>query len=159
MTHRPDEKTGKSMYAVHYPWHDVEPTRAAKPSPGVPLNDAPFEARTSYMTDYIKHPVRPRSATTSARPRGEPLPFEATTTYNNDYQNIPTARNPPAKPLRATLAPDGSPFVGSSEYKREYTELKMEHRPMVHLEPEIRREPRRPQSRSGSTPVHGRKFG
>mmetsp|Transcript_122771 Transcript_122771/g.382224 ORF Transcript_122771/g.382224 Transcript_122771/m.382224 type:complete len:320 (-) Transcript_122771:170-1129(-) len=142
LTGRPDGKTGKSMYTEHYPWREPEPRQAAQPPSGVPLTTAPFHGVTSYTNDYIKHPVRPRSAAPTTKPRGVPLPFEATTTYNNDYQNVPNAPTVPAKPLKATLVPDGSPFEGASEYKREYVELKTERRPIVHLEPEIRREPR-----------------
>lgn len=149
---RANGNTGQSMYTTQYPWHSPAPRQAVQPPPGVPISSSPFEAVTSYMNDYVKHNARPRSAAPAAKPRsgGENLPFEASTTYNNDFQNFPSARTEPARPMKATLRPDGAPFEGSSEYKREYIELKHEQRPMVHLEPEIRREPRVPRAASAA---------
>jgi len=149
VTGRPGGTTGRSMYATHYPWHDAEPRRALEPPSGMPLDGAPFDGVTSYKVDYVKHPIRPRSTPMRPQQRGDPAPFDATTTYFNDFQKHPSARTAPARPHVATLRPEGGPFDGSTEYGREYVELKMESRPLVHIEPELRRFPT---NRSPSVP-------
>uniref|UniRef100_A0A7S4RHK2 Uncharacterized protein n=1 Tax=Alexandrium monilatum TaxID=311494 RepID=A0A7S4RHK2_9DINO len=143
--------TGKSMYSTQYPWRNVEPQRPVLPSNGMPLGSTQFEGVTSYMNDYVGHPVRARSAAPVSKSRGPSLPFEAKTTYADDYQNTSSARTVTAVPHKATLRPEGAPFEGNTEYKREYVELAQERRPLVHLEPEIGRT-----SRGLSTPARRR---
>mmetsp|Transcript_37022 Transcript_37022/g.105825 ORF Transcript_37022/g.105825 Transcript_37022/m.105825 type:complete len:304 (+) Transcript_37022:82-993(+) len=132
-------ETGKSMYTSHYPRHELEPRPAVAPAPANPFNSAPFEGSTSYTNDYVKHPLKPRSPTVFEKPRGETGPFQGSTTYGNDYQKYPHQMTGPPKLQHPSIRLDGAPFEGNTEYGREYVPLEFERRPIVHLEPEIRR--------------------
>jgi hypothetical protein len=132
-------KTGDTMYKTQYPWHDVDPQPAVQPQPSIPSRNVPFDGNTSYKNDYVKHPIRPRSAAPSKMPRGMPAPFDGATTYNTDFQKYHTPRTGPAKPYPSTLRPDTGPFDGIPEYKREYIKHPLEEKVLVHLEPELTR--------------------
>jgi len=105
----------------------------------MPRQNIPFDGNTSYNNDYVKHPIRARSAAPAKAPRGMPAPFDGASTYNTDFQKYNTPRAGPAKPIPATLRPDTGAFEGIPEYKREYVKHPLEEKVLVHLEPEIRR--------------------
>lgn len=135
---KPEGPLGKSTYSVHYPWHDVQPP-AYVPQAAAPKASAPFEGVTSYHTDFIKHPLRPRTPMGPRVRAVTPGPFEGTTTYNVDYQKHPAHRTPRAIAYGPTLKPDTGPFQGTTEYTREYLKHEIEGPLLVHIEPELRR--------------------
>merc|ERR1719210_2478458 len=81
--------------------------------------------------------------------------FEGETTYNVDYKKHHAADRMPRHPgYGATLKPDTGPFEGASEYTRRYLKHELERRPVVHIEPELRRARRSTHSsRPGSAPA------
>mmetsp|Transcript_89287 Transcript_89287/g.257531 ORF Transcript_89287/g.257531 Transcript_89287/m.257531 type:complete len:328 (-) Transcript_89287:206-1189(-) len=137
---RMPDPTGRSTYQQEFPWHDMKPAAPYRPTE-FHKDSAPFEGATSYNTDYVKHDVRPRTAVGPQRRDMNPGPFEGDTTYNLDYVRHPlNDRAHPHSGYTATLKPDSAPFEGKTEYNREYLEHPFERRPMVHIEPELRRE-------------------
>mmetsp|Transcript_7788 Transcript_7788/g.22173 ORF Transcript_7788/g.22173 Transcript_7788/m.22173 type:complete len:321 (-) Transcript_7788:60-1022(-) len=153
------DPTGRTTYQNEFPWHDIKPAAPYRPTE-MSRDSAPFEGATSYNTDYIKHDIRPRTSNGPQRRELNPGPFEGDTTYNLDFVRHPlNDRVQPNAGYGATLKPDSAPFEGCTEYNREYLQHPFERRPMVHIEPEIRRE-RRPkmggnagESRPRSAPV------
>lgn len=150
---RKGDPTGPTTYQMQYPWHDPKKPAQHKPQEQ-PRDVGPFEGVTSYGADYVKHPLRPR---TNMAPPGRsvtPGNFEGETTYSLDYKkHLANSRVPKHPGYGATLKPESGPFEGSSEYTREYLKHQMERRPVVHIEPEVRKHGRStPSSRPGSAP-------
>lgn len=137
--------TGRSMYAMHYPWHDIEVRPPMKTADCV-QNTGPFHGVSSYRIDFVRHNERPRSAVRHAPHRAEPPPFEGVSTYASDYIKQQADRSAPALAREGALKTGTAPFQGNSEYKREYIKLATEAPVIIHLEPEHR------PSREGSRP-------
>eukprot|EP00930_Biecheleria_cincta_P046327 TRINITY_DN31949_c0_g1_i1.p1 TRINITY_DN31949_c0_g1~~TRINITY_DN31949_c0_g1_i1.p1 ORF type:complete len:314 (+),score=32.63 TRINITY_DN31949_c0_g1_i1:38-943(+) len=152
----PEEKTGKSSYAVQYPWHNPVRERPDKKRyQGLHTTGAAFEGRSSYNMDYVKHPcARPRSAGAGGTRQAHTQitgPFEGTTTYANDFKKFEVATARSAKPSSNNLKLESAPFQGGTEYSREYMAKAQEGPLYVLLEPELK-QPRRHQ-----TPCSGRR--
>lgn len=134
------EATGKSMYATHYPWHDVMP-RTPQPRTQRQLiyPAAEFEGVTSYNTDFVKHPLaRPRTPVNRRAERMDVGPFEGTTTYALDYQRPEPQQPDTSRTSRGQHRLESVPFEGCTEYHREYIKKEVPGRLVVHLEPELR---------------------
>jgi len=131
--------TGQSTYKTQYPWHEVKrPPPMAKTKESKEPSAA-FEGTTMYNSDFVKHPVRPRSTMAPRERNVDAGPFEGVTTYNVDYKKHANARTQKHPGYGATLKTDNTPFEGSTEYAREYLKHQFESRPVVHIEPEMRR--------------------
>lgn len=143
------EMTGMSTYRENYPRHNLpKREQATRPRGGTEnLDPLPFNASSSYKQDYVKHPVRPRSAVGPSRSKPDPpvdlgaTPFAGNTTYGEDYKKHNTAAAK-AKIFKPTggqdnqYAPPG--FAGNSEYRQQYVKKEKPRLPYCFMEPEAK---------------------
>jgi len=134
--HLTNDRLGTTTYAREFPWREnsarkavVDDRAVRESSLSMASMSQPFEGFSSYTIDY---PRRPHTAAQeiSTRPhtvdslQPPPTPFSSDTTYNSDFKKLGRGRQRTAKP-KAAYERTNDPFVGTSEYRREYHELSM----------------------------------
>lgn len=134
------EPTGVTCHQSEFTWRKGEMRENlcddSKSALTVAAVAAPFEGKSSYNIEYVKHP---RVKAELARPAHG---FEASagdasqdfvcqgSTYEADFREFPDFRRQSARPPRTRERPE--PFAGSSEYRRQYGE-KLVDRPIKQL--------------------------
>lgn len=155
-----EEGTGQTTYKTQYTWHSGVPSKPIRSDAFArDFGAAKFEGVSSYRADYIKQPLRPRSAAACPqKDRGAQWSgdFNGVTTYNNDYTKHPLVAhgNTGGTAHKSSLEPSGLPFSGQSEHRREFVPLSSERRHLIHLEPEVKA----PKARPGSAPAGSRRM-
>jgi len=136
------DRTNKSTYAAHFPWHNAKPIGPAGNDTESALSDAArghrFTGRSSYMEDFTPRvatgfPARACGNDTASTLTEDQFrkPFDAKSQYAQDFVPYETdGRQPSARPQQEDQ--DHEKFAGMSEYRHQYVGRKFQH-PLVHL--------------------------
>jgi len=130
-----NEPLGTTTYAREFPWRETSKRRALVDDRDLRASSLSkasqqerFKGNSSYSIDYPRRDyVEPGKLAMAPKALYEssvkppPTPFVDATTYSSDFQKLGPGRQRSAKPKGDAMRMN-EPFVGTSEYRREYDE-------------------------------------
>lgn len=132
--HLTNDNLGTTTYASEFLWREISQRKALvddkavrESSLSLASKAACFEGSSSYTIDYIRPATSGGERATLPPPpiKDNPVPFSAVSTYASDYLKLGRGLQRNAKPKEAHERLN-TPFLGTSEYRREYHKLPMD---------------------------------
>lgn len=87
-----------TLYGLQYKPHKLNPPQPFKPDVNIQSSDTPFDGRTGYRQNYVKHPIevqQPKKRDIWTKPKA---PLDGLTTFMKDYTLKPITKLEPFKP-------------------------------------------------------------